>query len=616
MLSMIYNVRLQTLFVTLTLGMFSVGCFSSGLHRTDRTVYRAIADRQSTAMGYTTSIDLRDPLEPSKASQHMYDIDPRPVPAELPDSFRKTATENDNDTFHRDDQQDEQSAAAPIEMITDNKSASMQTSDIQLITANIFDDSELERVLTFSFRDVLAYALDHARELQTAKETLYLVALDLTLERHLWTPQFVSSISAEFADFGQVQNFDRAMTTISEVAVSQRLRQGGQVTARVISTLMRDLGKRITSGEPGNVILEANIPLFRGAGKVAYESRYAAERQLIYAVRTYERFRRSFLVDIASDYFNLQQQKTTIANTYKSYLGRNKDWIKADFINRMGRSRNVFEAPRAKSIFRQAEASLVSSKEQYATTLDRFKIRLGMSVNELLDVVDQDEDEASKELDALLPSITLNDAINIALRYRLDLLTSQDQIDDARRGVVIAKNQILPDIGLRGSVTLDSDTEQLNSMSFNTERATWRGFVEFQLDDRYTESNAYRASLVSVKRSQRDYEEFQDLVRADVRRALRRIAQQENLRNIQALNVRENERRLEAARAQFDLGRSTNQDVVDAENELLIARNDLARAVAAYRVAILAFRLDTGTLRITDDGRWEDNASNAVTNKE
>ncbi len=597
----------KIIFATLLVGMLA-GCASSGLHRTDQTVYRAIADRQSAALGQTTNVDLRDPLEPTGVTQRIYAVDPRPVPTDLPDSFntQSTTTETSAAGVNNDDQKIEQVAAAIIETTPDDATEPSLPNDDDLITASVFDESEMGHVKIFSLPDALAYAINHARELQTAKEDLYLAGLALTLERHLWTPQFATNISAQFADFGQVRSFDRAMETISEVSVSQRLPQGGEITARVISSLVRDLEKHITAGETGNVILEADIPLFRGVGKVAYESRYISERELIYAVRDYERFRRSFVVDIAADYFNLQQLKTTIANTHKSYLGRNKDWIKAEFVNRMGRSRNVFEAPRAKSIFRQAEASLVSSKEQYATALDRFKIRLGTSVDDLMDVVNQDADEASKELDALLPSITVSDAIDIALTYRLDLLNSEDGIDDARRGVVIAKNQLLPDLGLRGNVTLDSDAEQLNSMSFNTERATWRGFIELQMDDRVSESNAYRSSLITEKRSQRNHDEFQDRVRADVRRALRRIDQQDNLRKIQALNVEENERRLEAARAQFDLGRSTNQDVVDAENELLSARNDYARAVASYRIAILEFRRDTGTLRVTDDGRWEE----------
>jgi len=112
-------------------------------------------------------------------------------------------------------------------------------------------------------------------------------------------------------------------------------------------------------------------------------------------------------------------------------------------------------------------------------------------------------------------------------------------------------------------------------------------------------------SLIAMRRAERDYETSVDTVRADVRRAVRRLDQQQKLRTIQVLNVEENQVRLDAARAQYDLGIKDNRDVVDAENSLLDARNSLARAVAAYRNAILEFRRDTETLRVSDDGQWE-----------
>ncbi|MFQ5494652.1 MAG: TolC family protein, partial [Phycisphaerae bacterium] len=452
--------------------------------------------------------------------------------------------------------------------------------------------------------DALAYAMRHGRDLLDAKEELYLSALDLTLERHLWTPQFVASVRTDFTNFPDDEALRRALNTAGELSVTQRLPYGGDVTARVLHRLMRDVTDRVEKGESGQVILEAQLPLLRGAGSVAYESRYQAERNLIYAVRDYERFRRTYLVGIAADYFNLQQLRANIDNTYKSYIDRADDLEKAEFIQQMGRSRNVRDAPRARSNLRSAEADLVSAKERYATTLDRFKVRIGMPVVALLDVIDQDEDKWSRTVDDLLPDVSVKLAVDVAVRQRLDLLNSADRLDDRRRGVVIAKNRVLPDLDLSGSLTMDSNPDQLRATSLRTERATWQGGIEFRLDDRRTERNAYRASLISLRRAKRDYEESTDLVRADVRQALRRVFQQQNLRQIQAFNVKENNDRLLGARAQFNLGKADNQDVIDAANELLRAENDLARALASYRVSILEFRRDTGTLRITDDGRW------------
>ena len=600
--------------VVLLTSLSASGCRSFLIDRTDRQVYDVVRDRQLAALGATSPTNIGLETGDAELPESMYSFNPHPVRAEVPKPFRSSATRNEDPPQPLESKKTEpparpkpsDKASARVDPGDASSQDSVEDKAGPMLSQDIFSEAQRPRVKVFGLRDTLQYASHHARDLQDAKETLYLAALDLTLERHLWTPQFVSSIRADFADFGQIRDFDRAMTAVSDFSVSQRLPYGGTVTAQIINTLMRDLGVHTTSGETGSVILSADLPLLRGAGKVAYESRYVAERQLIYAVRTYERFRRTFLDDVASGYFNLQGLKSAIANTYGSYVSRRGLWIRSDFINRMGQSRNVFEAPRARSSFRRSESALVSAKERYETALDQFKIFIGMPVVEFLDVVDQDKDKDAASLDGLLPQVDLKQATEVAMRYRLDYITSADRLDDARRGITIARNAILPDLDARLNATVDSDPTRLSSTSFNLERTTWRGTFELRMDDRKRERNAYRQSLIDVRRAQRDYELMGDRVLADVRRAMRRVRQQESLRNIQELQVEENVRRAEAALAQFDLGMSTNQDVVDAEDELLAARNDLAAAISAYRIAILDFRRDTGTLRVSDEGWWDD----------
>lgn len=548
--------------------------------RADSKVYRLIDDRQKKSLGANADANIGPESGEVPRTKNLYDTSPRPTEAQVPESFTRPRTD---------------AGASRMDL------SGVSSTEFE----SIFSSAEQPNVRTLGLRDVLEQGIRRSREIQDAKEILYLAALDLTLERHLWTPQFVASVQADFADFGQVRDFDRAMTAVSNFAVSQRLPYGGEVTARVINSLMRDLGVHTTSGEPGNFILEANVPLLRGAGRVARESRYSAERELIYAVRDFERFRRSFMVDVAAGYFNLQALRMAISNTFLSYKSRRLDWEKADFVSQKGQAKDVFEAPRVQSIFRQAESELISAKEQYASALDRFKITIGLSVEELIDVVDQDADEDAKSLDGLLPEVDIATAVEVATKNRLDLLNRADRVDDARRGVVVAKNRILPDLDATGSVALDSDPERLNSTSYNTERTTWRGGIELRMNDRFEERNAFRASLINLRKAERDHERATDNVRADVRAAVRRIVQQEIVRQIQSMSVRENKLRVEAARAQYDLGKTTNRDVVEAENDVLAARNSEARAVAGYRNAILEFRRDTETLRITDEGRWE-----------
>lgn len=572
-----------------------VGCRSWLIDRTDREVYRLIDTRQRGALGSTSDTHIGSEAGRLGMDGAMYSLNPHPVDPEIPEAFRQPRREMQRPS--------EDVYEAPAD--DEEPSADGQTSAEAEMTPSIFDEDQLDRVQVFSPSDALAYAMRHARDLQDAKEDLYLAALGLSLERHLWTPQFSAGVQAEYQDFGETTDFDRAMSTVSEAAVTQRLPLGGELSAKIIHALMRDVSDHVSKGESGQMILAGKIPLLRGAGRVAYESRYTAERELIYAVRRYERFRRSFMVEVATEYFSLQGSRAAIDNTFVSYQNRKQDWERAEFTDRVGRSRTVFDAPRAKSNLRQAEADLVRAKGRYELALDRFKILIGMPVDAWLDVVEQDKDEESKALDALLPEIDRETAVRVAMQYRLDLLNNADRVDDTRRGVAIAKNRILPDLDLTGSATVDSDPSQLRPLNYRKERTNWQGGIQLRVDDRKAERNDYRSALVSLRRAERNHELSVDTVRADVREALRQIAQQEDLRKIQELNVQENEFRAEAARAQFRLGKSTNQDVVDAENDLLSARNQFAAAVAAYRVAILDFRRDTGTLRVTDDGRWE-----------
>jgi len=561
--------------------VLSTGCHERLIRDTDQDVYSVIRHGQQAALGETTPVEVEPVQDTSGSPERMYTFAPRPLDSEVPAAFRKrrATTEEENAEPLIDDAE-----GPPKEPQTVVEGATP--------------------TYTFDLRQALAYASLHARDLQAQRELLYLAALDLTLERHLWTPQFSATLSSEYEDYEQDDVLDQTLSTVAEVAVRQRLPLGGEIAARAIASFVNDVNEHVTTGESGQLILEADIPLFRGAGRTAYEDRYRAERNLIYAVRSYERFRRRFLVDVARGYFDVQQRKTAIRNTRQSYRSRREVWEKAEFIERMGRSKTVFEAPRAKSSLRDAQVALARANEEFESEVDQFKILIGMPVTELLDVLDQADDKASEALDALLADVPLSEAAEIALKFRLDLLNVADSVDDARRGVGIAKNRILPDLDFTGRLVSNSDPNHLSVTTQTVERTSWTAGLELRIDDRRTEIHDYRRALIDMRAAQRDYEEYRDVVRADVRRALRQSTQTDQVRRIQALNVEENAIRLEAAKVQFDLGKQTNQDVVDAESDLLGAQNQYAAALAAYRRSILEFRLSTGTLRVAEDGSW------------
>lgn len=470
------------------------------------------------------------------------------------------------------------------------------------------------RALTLA--DTLAYAFAHARQFQTAKEDLYLAALALSLERHLWTPRMFGEITSQYANYGQIRDFDHAMDAVATVGVRQRLPYGGEVTAQVISSIMRDLTNHITTGETGQMLLQANIPLLRGAGKVAFESRYQAERQLIYAIRTFERFRRVFAVRIAAEYFNLQQLRQQIDNADENIEGLTQFALRARARWRVGWNIEL-DAQRAEQDLLTGRNNRIDAIERYLTQLDAFKIQIGMPTEESITVpvpsttatqpAGSTQDASEMLTDALhMPPVNEDEALRVALKYRLDLINDLDRIGDAERGVVVAENGLLPDLQVFGSVRMDTEPDRLGVLKYNSEQTTWRGGVTLELPlDRKAERNALREATILKRRAERDYDESKDTVAQQVRSAMRRVLQQEESLKIQVINQDLARRRMRAAEYRFRKGLVPSLEVVDAQSALLDAQNRLAQAQAELKVAILEFWRDTGTLRIDDGGRWD-----------
>jgi len=541
-------------------GVALAGCQEWFIRDADRQVYQVIADRQADALGETHSPDLGPEDGRIETSDSMYDLVPHPVDSEVPEAFRT------------------------------------RLADGSATTRPVTTQPALERQ-PLTLQDAVAYAMRHSREFQSEKEELYLAALALTLERHLWTPQFFGEVSYEYANYGQVRDFDHAMTAIAQVGATQRLPYGGEVTAQIVNSLMRDLGAHITSGETGQMILSADIPLLRGAGKVAQESRYQAERELIYAARTFERYRRAFLVEVASSYFDVLALKAGIENAQASVEALAIDKARSDGLAKTGRILQV-DVDRAEVEYLRARNDAITAQTAYDSALDRFKILIGMPTVQPIEAVEPDFEVAAPAVDEEL-------AIETALRSRLDLLNEQDAVDDPRRAVLVARNNLLPDLDFRGSVTLDTDPNRKNSVSYNTERTTWRGEVAMEIPlNRVAERNEYRSSIIDLRRAERNYDRRRDEVRLDVRDAFRGIEQARLSLEIQAENIKINDFRKRQAEELLNRGLlQSNRDKIEAETDWRDAKNRYAQAEANYRTAVLAFLRDTETLRVTDDGR-------------
>ena len=445
-------------------------------------------------------------------------------------------------------------------------------------------------VRRFGLYQALAYAADNSRAYANQTEDLYLEALDVTLERHLFSPRPFARTGAQYAGGQSDVDYRAALTATGSVGVRQQLPYGGEVVAETLVQFVSAISENAAEGESATVALSGSIPLLRGAGLVNLEPLIASERGLVYAIRAFEDFRRSFAVEVASDYFGLLAQQQSLANRRQSLTDRRALLERTRALFGAG-DLTFLDVQLSEQQVLSAENQLLNAVETYQNAVDNFKVQIGMPPTEELEIV-------PVELELNIPDVENADVLEMAYRYRLDLQTARDQIDDARRQVANARNGLLPDLDLTGDIRVgnrgDTPARQLDSRT-----TTYSAGVTLDIPiDQVAERNAYRAALIAFQQSQRSFDLLRDQIAADVRSAVRGIRSAQATLEIQRRSIELAERRVELAFELLKTDEADARDVAEAQSALLEALDELQRAKAAVQIQVLQFLRDTGTLRV------------------
>lgn len=454
-------------------------------------------------------------------------------------------------------------------------------------------------VLVLDLEKALATAIERSRDYRTQRETLYLAALSVLAENHLWGPRFFSSVSAAVSGTPEDGEHDHALSVVGQFGATQRLPYGGSVSATALVnfvTLLKDTTGGAGEGQDAALVLSARLPLLRGAGQVARENQIQVYRNLVYATRRFEHFRREFMLDISTRYFDLLQSQAQIANLERQV--NNLEWLsnRIEAMANAGRQ-PYFEVQRAQQQVLFARNNLLNAQESYASSLDNFKIQLGLSTTQPMRIV-------PSEIVIPAPSLDVTASTAVAWDLRLDLQTSQDQVEDSRRKVSVARNALLPNLDLFADVRLNTDpTDKYGGVSLDPSRSRYSAGVTLDLPvDRRLEEIGVRRALVDLERARRSYDLLRDRIALQVRQSVRQINQAQFTLDIQNQNILMAQKRLEGV--VLRLAQLAPRDFTDAEEDLLEARNRRDRALRDFRVSILQYLLDTGQLRVSPRGQW------------
>jgi outer membrane protein TolC len=435
-----------------------------------------------------------------------------------------------------------------------------------------------------------------AREYLSAEEDYILAGIRLLIEQHRWDPRLFNTTTFDIAGGWDDGRPESALRIVNELAARKQLPFGGEVAARWIWEASEDLRSNATGRyrQSSRIVLDGTVPLLRGAGYAAQESLIQSERNLVYAARDFENFRRDLFVSIAGDYFALLQQLDGIVSqeqqlaSFEALEARQRAWYEADKIPEI-------DVNLAANNTLDARANLANRRETYVLALDRFKVRLGIPVRQPVVI-------KPFELTIPEPDISMNAATELALAFRLDLQNRRDQLDDSKRQVRIAQNNLLPELDLAAGVAFPTDDDaREGGLVYELDDVQYNAGLTFGLPlDREIERLQLRSSMIALQTAERNFDRFRDELILDVRARVREIERARFNLVLAEQRVEITKRRAEEQEIRAD--EVDTQARVDTANDLLSAQQARDQARTDLRNSVLDYLVATGQMRVNRDG--------------
>ena len=470
--------------------------------------------------------------------------------------------------------------------------------------AEILDDRSASNRFVINLDQAVDLAVENSREYQTQKELLYLTALTLTGARYEFSPQFFANITPQIAGSPEGTEIGSGA---SQIGVSQLFKTGGSLTLALANDLVRYfVGKpNLVARNSAIDTLSVNLtqPLLRGFGinNPQVESLTQADRNVVYAVRSYSLYQQQFAVETVSAYFALLTQRDFVRNYYVYYTNKveTTKYLEARAVDRQRRS----EADDARNSELSAKTDYINQIASYLSALDVFKLRLGIPVASQLYLDDKD----LRELVAagLIPvDIGRQAAFELCVQKQMDVLNAIDQFEDSKRKVRVAADQLRADVNVIGNATLASAAPD-DYTNFDPNKVQYTAGVRLNLPvDRLPERNLYRRTLVSFESQLRSLSLTLDNFKDRIDRGLRTV-EQTRLNHLSAAeSLKVAQRRVENTVMLMEAGRMTVRDVREAQDQLIQAQNSLSSSYTQYLVARLNMLLNIGVINTRPDKFW------------
>jgi len=503
--------------------------------------------------------------------------------------------------------------------------------------------------IQLSLTQALQIGARNSFEYQDYKENIFQSALSLDLERNEFRSIFTGQVQSLYESDSSGKDTVRGVQNSAELGAGKTFKTGADVSA----ALAVDLAHLLTQGGESSLGLLADatisIPLLRGSGRhIVTEPLTQAERNVVYAIYEFERFKQGFAVSIADQYLAVLEALNNAENAEKNYRNLTAVVIRSRRLADAGRLSEI-QADQADQKELLARRRWISALESYKNGMDSFKASLGLppdarieldraelekllaSVSEerAQDTIGEKENKPTGETPADLTGpdrenaglLGMNElrALQLGLENRLDLSISQGKVYDAQRAVAVSADALRAELTLFESAQIGQsrtiETATLNNAKLRTNRGIYSSLLTLDLPfERTAERNTYRNSFIALERAVREVQKLEDRIKLNIRKQLRAMLESRERFTIQAKSMQVAEKRVKSVTLFLEAGRAQIRDLTDAQEDLLNAQNGLTQAAVDYRLAELEFQRDTGLLKIDEKGLWQEYTQREIKN--
>lgn len=501
-----------------------------------------------------------------------------------------------------------------------------------------------DKTLELTLVDSLQIAAANNREYQTTKEDIFQAALILDVESNTFRNTFFGALQSIFSSDNSGEQAIRGIESTASASWARRLKSG----ASIVSNVFVDLAKLLTLDKSSSLGIFADatisIPLLAGSGEyVVAEPLTQAERELVYSLYTFERFKRQLAVQVASSYLAVLNQMDQTKNEEDNYRRLIVSARNATRLGEAGRLPKI-QVDQAYQDVLRARASWIAAQQNYAAQMDSFKIDLGLPTDAEIELDPSELEQLAQSIKAILgdkfskrikeqqealksdapveiPSINREgggpleleplEAIEIALKHRMDLRILHGRVYDAQRVVIVAANALKPNLTLIGRAQAGErrgiGSADLPNAQLRLDKGKYSAGLFLDLPwERTEEQDAYRNSYILLQRAVRNVQNSEDQIKFQLRNELRNLLKARENYMIQTQGLELAQERVKSSELFLQAGRAQVRDVLEAQQAFVSAQNALTSALVNYRVSELELQRDMGVLVIDYKGVWNE----------